>query len=215
METAFLLGLGSGGACLAGCGPLAAALLAAEERSLKSGSRLLAVFLSGRLLGYLAWALLSWVLGYLLAQTPPGYALLSSAELILGAWLIYYGIRRPAPFDHSCPATALSSRLSSRWRRGAFSRAGIWGFLSGLQICAPFLAASAQAAQTETAGGALLFFLIFYLGTAIWFIPFPVFGMLGRFPQAAQVARFVTVPLGAYFIYSGIISIAGGNLYHG
>jgi hypothetical protein len=29
------------------------------------------------------------------------------------------------------------------------------------------------------------------------------------------VARFLTLPLGAYFIYSGFISIAGGNAFYG
>jgi hypothetical protein len=73
------------------------------------------------------------------------------------------------------------------------------------------LTAVTEAAKTGSLGGSLLFFFLFYLGTGIWFIPFPFIGTLGRFRQVAQVARFLTLPLGAYFIYSGFISIAGGN----
>ncbi len=213
METALFLGLSSGGACLATCGPLVAAFLAAEGNTLKRGSALLTVFLSGRLLGYLGWAVLSWLLGWVIYRSPKGLAVFSSASLVLGTWLIYYGISRPIPAHGSCPGSILKSSNSS-WSSYPV-RGGVWGFLSGLQICPPFLTAVMGAAGTGSAGGSLLFFFLFYLGTGVWFIPFPFIGTLGRFRQVAQVARFLTIPLGAYFIYSGFISIAGGNPFYG
>ena len=212
METALFLGLTSGGACLASCGPLAAALLASEEVSFKRSSALLTVFLSGRLLGYLGWAVLSWLLGWLILQSPKGIAFFSAADLALGAWLIYYGIRPPVPSHGNCPGATLNSSWSGHH---AFFRGGVWGFLNGLQICPPFLTAVTEAARTGSLGGSLLFFFIFYLGTGIWFLPFPFIGTLGRFRQVAQVARFLTLPLGAYFIYSGFIAIAGGKAFYG
>ena len=215
METAFILGFTSGGSCLASCGPLAAALLASEEITLRRSSALLSIFLSGRLLGYLCWAILSWLLGWLISQSTKGFALFSAADLVLGAWLIYYGIRPPAHSHSSCHGSTLTSLSQSGSRHEAFLRGGAWGFLSGLQICAPFLTAFTEAARAGSLGGALLFFFLFYLGTGIWFIPFPFIGTLGRFRQIAQVARFLTLPLGAYFIYSGIISIAGGMTFYG
>jgi sulfite exporter TauE/SafE len=215
METALFLGLTSGGSCLASCGPLAAALLASEGISLKRSSALLSVFLSGRLIGYLGWAVLSWLLGWLISQSMKGLALFSAADLILGACLIYYGIRQPAPSHGNCPGSTLNSLNFSGSIQQSFFRGGVWGFLSGLQICPPFLTAVAEAARTGSLGGSLLFFSLFYLGTGIWFIPFPLIGTLGHFRQVAQVARFLTLPLGAYFIYSGIISIAGGIAFYG
>ena len=209
METALFLGLTSGGACLAGCGPLAAALLASEGISLRRSSEILAVFLSGRLLGYIGWAVLSWLLGWAIDQNPQGLVILSSANLILGVWLICYGVRRPGPSHDNCPAAILN--LTNSPSGSLFVRGGTWGFLSGVQICPPFLIAVTQAAATGSLYGSLLFFFLFYIGTGIWFIPFPILGTLGRFRQVAQVARFLTLPLGAYFIYTGFISIAGGN----
>lgn len=215
METALFLGLTSGGSCLASCGPLAAALLASEGISLKRSGALLGVFLSGRLLGYLGWAVLSWLLGWVIYQSPNGLAFFSVANMLLGAWLIYYGIRQPAPSHGNCPGSALNSLKDSGSIHQAFFRGGVWGFLSGLQICAPFLTAVSEAAGTGTLRGSLLFFFLFYLGTGIWLIPFPFIGTLGRFRQVAQVARFLTLPLGAYFIYSGFISMVGGNPFYG
>ena len=110
METAFFLGLASGGACLVTCGPLAAAFLTAERVGLRRGTALLTVFLSGRLLGYLGWAVLSWLLGRAIFQVPEGSTALSFAGLILGAWLIYYGISRPSEDSHgNCPGSILKS----------------------------------------------------------------------------------------------------------
>jgi hypothetical protein len=144
-----------------------------------------------------------------------GLALFSAAELVLGAWLIYFGISRPVHSHGNCPGSTLHSLDSSRTSRRVFFRSGIWGFLSGLQICPPFLTAVTEAARTGSLEGSLLFFFLFYLGTGIWFIPFPFIGTLGRFRQIAQVARFLALPLGAYFIYSGLNSIAGGNAFYG
>lgn len=216
METALFLGLTSGGSCLATCGPLAAALLASERISLKRSGALLSVFLSGRLLGYLGWGVLSWLLGWAIFQNPRGLALFSAADLVLGAWLIYYGISRPTVHSHgNCPGSILKSLDSPLGTHQVFFRGGIWGFLSGLQICPPFLAAVTEAARTGSLGGSLLFFFLFYLGTGIWFVPFPFIGTLGRFRQVSQVARFLTLPLGAYFIYSGILSMTGGIAFYG
>jgi sulfite exporter TauE/SafE len=216
METAFFLGLTSGGACLVTCGPLATALVATENANLRRSVALLAVFLSGRLLGYCGWAVLSWLLGRGLSQIQEGPSVFSVADLVLGAWLIYYGISRPADYSHkTCPVSILKFLNSRPGNRQVLFRGGIWGFLSGLQVCPPFFAAIIQAAQAGGLGGSLLFFFLFYLGTGVWFLPFPFIGTLGRFRQVAQVARFCTLPLGAYYIYSGFISLTGGYSFHG
>ncbi len=216
METALFLGLASGGACLVTCGPLAAALLTAERVDLRRGAGLLTIFLSGRLLGYLGWAVLSWLLGRAIIQVPEGSTAFFFAGLVLGAWLICYGISRPGERSHRTCLRPLMKSFDSRWgRHGVLFRGGIWGFLSGLQVCPPFLAAVVGAAQTGGLGASLLFFFLFYLGTGVWFIPFPLIGPLGRFRQVAQVARFCALPLGAYYVYSGLISLIGGNPFHG
>jgi hypothetical protein len=213
METALFLGLTSGGLCLVTCGPVAAALLASEGISLRRSSGLLGVFLSGRLIGYLGWAVLSWLLGWVIYKSPGGLAMFSSANLVLGAWLIYYGVSRPKVSHGNCPGSILKS-LNSPWGN-PLARGGVWGFLSGLQICPPSLTAVTEAARTGTLWGSVLFFLLFYLGTAVWFVPFPFVGTLGRFHQVAQGARFLALPLGVYFIYSAVIAIAGGNPFYG
>ncbi|HXX33270.1 MAG TPA: sulfite exporter TauE/SafE family protein [Thermodesulfobacteriota bacterium] len=216
IETGFLLGLASGGACLVTCGPLAAAFLTAEGANLKQCIALLTIFLSGRFLGYCGWAVLAWLLGRAIFQVPSGSTAFSFAGLVLGAWLIYYGISKPVDHSHkSCPGSILKSFSTGLGNYQVLFRGGIWGFLSGLQVCPPFFAAIIGAARTGGLGGSLLFFFLFYLGTGIWFLPFPFVGTLGRFRQVAQVARFCALLLGAYYIYSGLITLTGGSPFHG
>ena len=215
METAFLLGLTSGGACLITCGPLAVSFLAAERADLKRSTVLLTIFLSGRLLGYCGWAVLSWLLGRAIFQISERLAAFSAADVILGAWLIYYGVSKPMGDSHeNCPGSILKPLCRGSGSFQVFFRSGIWGFLSGLQVCPPFVVAVIEAAQTGSLRGSLLFFFLFYLGTGVWFLPFPCIGVLGRFRQVAQVARFCVLLLGAYYIYSGLISLTGGNPFH-
>ena len=216
MERAFFLGVASGGACLVTCGPLIGAFLSAERITLTQSAARLTVFLSGRLLGYCGWAVLAWLLGMAIFQSSRGIAVFAAADLVLGAWLIYFGIDRPKGHSQAeCPGLVWGCSESPLGRCRVLFRGGIWGLLSGLQICPPFLAAVNGAAQTRGLGSSLLFFFLFYLGTGIWFIPFPLVGVLGRFRQVAQVARFCALPLGAFYVYSGVISIAGGNPFHG
>jgi sulfite exporter TauE/SafE len=63
LAEALALGFGSGPICVASCGPVLLPWLGAEPRDLGTTSRLLAIFLGGRLAGYLAFAVVAWAIG--------------------------------------------------------------------------------------------------------------------------------------------------------
>ena len=92
MEMALLLGLTSGGACLATCGPLVAAFLTAEQINLKRSAALLTACLSGRFLGYIGWAVVSWFLGQAIFQNAAGMNLFAAADLVLGGERVPGGV---------------------------------------------------------------------------------------------------------------------------
>jgi sulfite exporter TauE/SafE len=217
MEKALFLGIASGGFCLASCGPLAGAFLAAEGQTLKRSAGLMLLFLSGRLLGYLGWAIISWLLGQTVVGQGGGFPAFAAADVILGGWLFSYGFSRPVPSHcKDAPGESLVGNRNLPSVRNPFLwRVGLWGILSGFSLCPPFLAAVNEAAQTGSFAGSLIFFLVFYVGTGLWFIPFPVIGLVGRIPRAAQIARFCALPLGAYYIYRGLVTVLGGNLFYG
>ena len=177
----------------------------------------LTIFLSGRLLGYCGWAVLILASGH--GDRPKFGRDRPSSQRQTWSWargsFIMESIDRGVIRGQNVLGPVWGCSDSPLGSRRVFFRGGVWGFLSGLQICPPFLAAINGAAQTRSLGSSFLFFFLFYLGTGVWFIPFPFVGVLGRFRQVAQVARFCAVPLGAFYVYSGVISIAGGNPFHG
>ena len=60
------------------------------------------------------------------------------------------------------------------------------GFLTGINLCPPFLVAGVRAAQLEHLWAALLFFVCFFAGTAVWFLPFLSMGLVQRTPAVVD-----------------------------
>ena len=77
------------------------------------------------------------------------------------------------------------------------------GFLTGINLCPPFLIAGVRAAQASSIAGALLFFAVFFVGTAVWFVPFLTLGVLRRTPSFLTVARMVAVLLACWYGFTG------------
>jgi hypothetical protein len=88
------------------------------------------------------------------------------------------------------------------------------GFLTGINLCPPFLVAGVRAAQLAHLSAALLFFFCFFAGTAVWFIPFLSLGFLKRTPAVVAVARMVAVLLAFWYGFSGV-SILIERTFHG
>lgn len=88
MATAFalgeatVLGLLSGPACVASCGPMIVPSLLAEHGGLRINSRYLSLFLATRLLGYLLFATIAWEIGALcgIKKASPGTDFLSASQ---------------------------------------------------------------------------------------------------------------------------------------
>jgi sulfite exporter TauE/SafE len=206
MTEALLLGVSSGPVCLASCSPVLVPVLAAEQRSPRGTGALLAQFLGGRLAGYLAFACLAWLLGLSLNLQPRGRALVYGlADLGLAIFLGGYALAMrslpAASCDQPCPA-ARARLFAHRFRSFA---SVILGFVSGLTLCPPFVAAGVRAAESGGLAHALLFFLCFFFGTSIWFAPSVGLGMLRRFAAVGIVARLTLFLLAAYYGYLAVI----------
>jgi len=194
---AALLGLASGPACLVSCGPVLVPALAARGEGVGSAIRQLGVFLSGRLAGYLAFSILAWGAGLAApADRASRLLLFGIVNLGLATMLVWHALalrRRSAP-----------SALVSIGRTSA----GL-SLLTGLNICPPFLVAGARAAEARSLPGAVLFFAVFFLGTAVWSLPLAGAGCLRRWPAVAAVARLTMLLLAAWYAYLGIIALVG------
>ena len=204
---AALLGLASGPGCLASCGPVLLPALAAQGEGLRGTAGLLSVFLSGRLAGYLSFSVLAWAAGLAAPTDPRWRALLFGlVDLSLAGALAVYALAA-----RHCPPTrepsGSPSRLVSIERRVRPWGPAALGLLTGLNICPPFLAAGARAAQTRSLPGAAAFFLVFFLGTAVWSLPLVAMGWLRRLAAVAAVARMTLLVLAGWYAYLGIIAL--------
>ncbi len=210
---ALALGFGSGPVCLASCGPVLLPWLGSEPRELRTTGRLLTLFLGGRLAGYLAFAVVTWVLGATIPLDPHTRTLVFGlANFGLAALL---GISAFLP-HLLCPISP-DERQPHLYQIGAADRfrpptALTLGFLTGLNLCPPFLTAGVRAAATRSLSGALLFFAVFFVGTAVWFLPALAVSPLRRISVVPTVARMTMVALAVYYAYLGVVCAASWRL---
>jgi sulfite exporter TauE/SafE len=201
----FLLGLASGATCLAYCAPVLIPLVLGEGRSAAHNLGLVGQFLGGRLVGYLLFGLLAWSLGRLVPAAGEERGLIFGAVTIaLAVLLLVYGlVRTPA----ACAGELTGARAGLR-RWPALFPAGL-GFLTGLNVCPPFLLAFTTAAQTGSIWGSLLFFFTFFLGTSVYMVPLSLVGTLNRFKALQTVGKLVAICMGLYYLYVGVVLFGG------
>jgi sulfite exporter TauE/SafE len=216
LAEALALGFGSGPICVASCGPVLLPWLGAEPRDLGTTSRLLAIFLGGRLAGYLAFAVVAWAAGLAIPLD------LRSRALVFG--LANFGLAALLGFSACFPrrgcAKAPDEHHPRLYQIGAADRfrppaALTLGFLTGLNLCPPFVAACVRAAATHSLPGALAFFAFFFAGTTVWFLPSLAVSSLRRFSAVPAVARMTMGALAIYYAYLGVVSVASWRLAPG
>ena len=210
---AFALGFGSGPICVASCGPVLLPWLGAEPRDLRATGRLLAIFLAGRLAGYQGFAVVAWAAGLTLPLD------LRSRTLVFG--LANFGLAAllgfSACFTRRRCAQPPDKPHTHLYQIGAANRfrppaALTLGFLTGLNLCPPFVAAGVRAAAAHSLPGALAFFALFFAGTCVWFLPSLAVSSLRRLSAVPAVARMTMGALAIYYAYLGVVSAASWRL---
>jgi sulfite exporter TauE/SafE len=206
MVEGLLLGLASGGTCLAFCAPVLLPLMLGAGQPVRANGFLLAEFLLGRLGGYLLFGMLAWWTGQRILDAPDlRAALFGSAYVVLAALLLAFGLAKP-------PAACLWGPAAVRkWRARCPSLLPLGlGFFTGLNLCPPFLLALAGAAYAGGLGASLLFFGAFFLGTSVYLIPLPFLGIFHRHAAVAWIGKTAAVLMAVYYLFSGILALIGG-----
>lgn len=208
----FLLGLANGATCVGYCAPVLVPWLMSGGGKVLWNVLALAGFLGGRLLGYGLFAAVAWwVKGFVTLQGLGAPWVLGVVNLALAAMLIVYGLRKPRP---RCAAEGALKRLPPGSGRALWFPA-LLGLLTGFNFCPPFFAAAAEAVQAGSLAGCLLFFLAFFAGTSVFFVPLPFVGALSRFESARMVGGLAALLVGLYYLYRGAILVVGGLIAHG
>jgi hypothetical protein len=174
----------------------------------------LLLFLAARLAGYLVFACAAWLVGSAIPHSWTGRSwLMGGIQILLAAALVVYAAGWP---HRRCAVAKTTANLVQIGEAPVTKRSGALalGFLTGINLCPPFLVAGVRAAQLAHLSAALLFFFCFFAGTAVWFIPFLSLGFLKRTPAVVAVARMVAVLLAFWYGFSGV-SILIERTFHG
>jgi hypothetical protein len=174
----------------------------------------LLLFLAARLAGYLVFACAAWLVGSAIPHSWTGRSwLMGGIQILLAAALVVYAAGWP---HRRCVVAKTTGNLVQIGEAPVAKRSGALalGFLTGINLCPPFLVAGVRAAQLAHLSAALLFFFCFFAGTAVWFFPFLSLGFLKRTPAVVTVARMVAVLLAFWYGFSGV-SILIERTFHG
>lgn len=218
---ALVLGLSTGPVCLASCGPVVLPWVMVQPRGVRQQSRQMGLFLGARLAGYLAFAMAAWLAGASIPHALPRELsgrswLLGGVQLLLAAALVWYAVGWPRRrYGFSAPPLRSTSDLVQIGEAPHPRRSGplALGFLTGVNLCPPFLVAGVRAAQLTDLWAALLFFTLFFVGTAVWFLPFLFLGFVRRTPAIVTVARMVALLLACWYGFSGLSILFERTIY--
>jgi len=213
ISEALLLGLATGPVCLATCGPVVAPWLLAQPQGITRQWRPMGLFLTARLMGYMAFAVVTWLAG---AAVPRAWEThrwpMALVNLLLAAAMVAWALGWPR---RKCGKAERNTLVQiDQPVRSRRSSALLLGFLTGINFCPPFLAAGVRAAQLNHLAAALVFFAVFFLGTVVWFAPMAALGLVRRSSAVVAVARMTALLLALWYAGTGLMILAR-EAFHG
>jgi sulfite exporter TauE/SafE len=200
---AFLLGLSTGSFCITTCAPSVLPIFFSEEMNGRRNAILVLLLLLGRLISYIAVGFVLGVLGaYAKNYVDPDIQriFIRAAGLLIGLLLIFGGLL------HNFATFPLCRVIKKFYR----TKAGVFtvGILTGLSLCPPFFAAASRVFGNAGALDGALYFVLFFLGTTLWFLPLLGIHLFSKkLPMLRMVSRLAMLLLGAYFFL--IIGLLG------
>ncbi len=193
---AALLGFAAGASCLGFCLPVVLPVLAGSDLSgfYPATVRLL-YFLAGRLIAYLLFGISAGLVGARVS----GFVFFRATALpviyfLLGGLMGIYGITVFDPFARFRFCRLIQPQVNS----GRFLF--LLGLLAGASPCPPFLLALTSVLDYAGVLSAVLFFLVFFLATSVYFLPLLFTGIAARFAPVRLAARIVAIIIGGYFV---------------
>ena len=188
----FLAGLSVGIYCIGTCLPLFIPILLSHKRTTKSSFLLVLEFSLGRLVGYI---LFGFIIGYLgqVILSDWIHIIVALGTIWAGILLVYYSL---GSIDSKFCAFLPFSKI--KWTF-------LIGFLTGVNICPPFLASLGYVFNLKSALWALIYFLLFFFGTSVYIIPMALFGTFTKSNTIQKIAQVSGVLVGIYFIIKSFL----------
>lgn len=207
MLQGFLLGISNSATCVASCAPVMLPYLISDGKTVWKNLLDLAFFLSGRLTGYISFAILAWFTGKVLLNNPIVRGrFIGIAFIALSVTMIIYNLKGK---HQKCRYQSAAKSLNNILQPKTWYYPYIFGLLTGVNICPPFLMVFTGAMDSSSLLGSIFFFLTFFIGTSIFFIPLSLVGSLKNKPEFKTVGELSLYIIAVYYLYRGILTIGG------
>lgn len=191
---AVLLGLSTGLYCLGYCMPVLFPLFMANKQpSFYNRFLLMLKFSGGRLLAYMAFGAIVGYAGAAISN-PLIQKFISLSVIIMALLLIFYGLSKSTS-GSICFVNNKFIRI--KWPV-------IFGFLSGFNICPPFLLALSYVSSIGEVYKGIYFFIVFFIVTNLYLFPLIFAGYFSIYKSIRWIARASAVMSGLLFLMIGI-----------
>lgn len=197
----FILGLSTGvycvGTCLVFFMPY---LLVESKRKVFENFKNIALFMLGRLIAYIGFALLMGFLGIAhrdIFTAKFSYGSLIAASLIMLAYAL----------TNNFADSKLCSFVLYRFRlmRIPF----FLGLFTGLNPCLPFMVGVTRLWTLDTMVQGVVLFGAFFFGTSVYMIPLIFVAYLNRIERIKQIGLIVALLSSLWFLFVGILGLWG------
>ena len=187
------LGLATGTACLASCGPVYAAYLMGEKREGLQSLWIILKLNAGRFFSY---AIFGAVVGYVGGSVPVSVRVpLTHAGYVLFSLYLLLSVVRVKKTCSGC-----NTGKFLKITKSAF----LLGIITGVSICPAFLIALTRAFDSNGPLNGMMMFIGFFAGTTVYMLPFALFGLLTMKDWITKAARVLAVIVAVYFAAVGV-----------
>lgn len=201
----FLLGLANGTSCAVYCIPALLSFLLQEGKSTRQNYLILSQFMIGRFIGYLLFSILAWIISITIFQNNEFKDFFFGVTyLVLAIFLVFYSLS--GSFSN-CGIKSFNKYIIKTAQVYPVLFPLLIGFIAGLNICPPFLLTFTRATATGDLWHSMVFFIMFFLGTSLFFIPVPLFGLLNRFSKLRIMAKYLTVIIAIFYFVMGMMLV--------
>jgi hypothetical protein len=187
-----LLGFSTGIFCLVTCAPVYVPFVLSEDRKLRQNILAIGEIATGRLIAYLFFGLILGILGKQI-NSPWLNRAIGIAMILLSAFMLAFVMVKKWPHFGLC-------KLSKKYvKYPAF-----FGFLTGINVCPPFLLAMSAALSYTSIVGSMLLFGGFFVGTSFYLVLLVPLGLAARVESIREIGLITTVMSGVLFLALGL-----------
>ena len=180
--------------CFSYCIPFAAPLMISEERGKRENISVIFQFLLGRLFGYLLFGAFFGYLGQKINVLEVNI-IINAGLILLSLFLIFNALG------------LLNWKYSSFCFKHKKRLPLFMGFLMGINVCPPFLMSLAYVFTLHNWLFGVIYFLMFFLATSIYFLPLFFLGYLNKLRSFQLVGRISSLIVGILFFVYGLYYI--------